>query len=381
MKQGSYIVNILFVLTCFSSFGQETEDEQPKLTVNGYIKDLLTLTYLEGVDSSYTDNLIHNRINFQWYPNSKLTGKLEIRNRLFTGDLVKTLPNYADLVDVNNDYFNLSATIEGDKAVFQTMIDRAYLQWSEEKWQLSVGRQRINWGVNVAWNPNDIFNAYSLLDFDYTERPGSDAIRYQRYIGFAGGYEFAVKMADSWEELTAAGLYKWNYKSYDIQVLGGVMQNTLVAGGAWAGNIGLTGFKGELTVIQDLNTDRTDFLASITSDYAFPNSLYLNASLLYNSAAIETAGLAFGSSPANLDIRSISSTQWSTYFQSAYTFHPLLNGSLMILFFPGDTGFLMGPMLTYSPITDIDFDVISQLYYDENQPNVSLVYGRFRFSF
>ena len=48
---------------------------------------------------------------------------------------------------------------------------------------LRIGRQRINWGVNLAWNPNDLFNAYSLIDFDYQERPGSDAIRFQYYMG------------------------------------------------------------------------------------------------------------------------------------------------------------------------------------------------------
>jgi len=361
--------------------GQE-EEEEKKLTINGYIKDMVTFTFMEGVDSALTDNLIHNRINLQWFPSEKLTGKLEIRNRVFSGDLVNTIPGYANLVDVNNDYFDLSITAEGDRVVLQSMIDRAYLQWNEEKWQLSIGRQRINWGVNLAWNPNDIFNAYSLLDFDYEERPGSDAIRFQRFIGFAGGYEFAVKMAGSWEELTAAGMYKWNTKNYDLQVLGGVMQNNVVLGGAWAGNIGLTGFKGELTYFNSLKSPDADaFLASITSDYAFPNSLYFNGSVLYNSFGENVSGLGLNSSPANLDVRSISSTKWSAYFQSAYSFHPLINGSLMVLFFPGDDGLLIGPTVTLSLITNLDFDLISQLFFNKVQPNTYLIYTRLKYSF
>ena len=84
-----------------------------------------------------------------------------------------------------------------DQMVFHIMIDRLYLQWNDDSWQFKVGRQRINWGVNLAWNPNDIFNAYSLYDFDYEERPGTDALRFQKFIGYAGGYEIAIKIADN----------------------------------------------------------------------------------------------------------------------------------------------------------------------------------------
>ncbi len=384
MKPSRRIAFIVLLLQSLVTLGQESSENESekKLAVRGYIKDLLTFTFREGTDSTLIDNLVHNRVNFEWFLSKKVTGKLEIRNRIFSGDLVKNIPGYADLIDINNDHFDLSVTADGDKVILHSMIDRAYLKWSEEKWELSIGRQRINWGVNVAWNPNDIFNAYSLLDFDYEERPGSDAIRYQRYIGFAGGYEFAVKMADRWEELTAAGLYKWNRKSYDFQVMGGVMQNNLVLGGAWAGNVGLTGFKGEVTFLEDLSQDgTTDFLASLSSDYAFTNSLYLNGSVLYNSAVNDLSAPSFGSSPANLDVRSISTTKWSSYLLASYPFHPLLSGSLMMLFFPGDSGQLLSPTFSYSPITNLDLDVIGQLFFDKEQSNVYLLYTRVRYSF
>jgi len=176
-------------------------------------------------------------------------------------------------------------------------------------------------------------------------------------------------------------MYKWNKGNYDLQVLGGVMQNNAVLGGAWAGNLGLSGFKGEFTYFNALDSTKGDaFLASITSDYSFANSLYLNGSILYNSYSRNVGGLEF-SSAANLDVRSISSTDWSAYLQSSYPFHPLLNGSLMVLFFPGDDGLILGPALTYSPATNLDFDLISQLYFDESQPDAYFVYGRLKWAF
>ena len=38
--------------------------------------------------------------------------------------------------------------------------------------------------MNLVWNPNDLFNAFSFVDFDYEERPGSDALRIQKYTGY-----------------------------------------------------------------------------------------------------------------------------------------------------------------------------------------------------
>ena len=121
-------------------------------------------------------------INFFWYPTEKLTLNTEVRTRMFHGDAVKTIPSYGNFIDVNNDFFDFSYTEDFDQMVFHIMIDRLYLQWNDDSWQLKVGRQRINWGVNLAWNPNDIFNAYSLYDFDYEERPGTDALRFQKFI-------------------------------------------------------------------------------------------------------------------------------------------------------------------------------------------------------
>jgi len=153
------------------------QDSNKKWRLDGYIKEMISLTALQDVDSLMFDNLIHNRLNVFWYPTEKLTLNMEVRTRMFHGDAVKTIPSYGNFIDTNNDFFDFSYTEDFDQMVFHTMIDRLYLQWNDASWQLKVGRQRINWGVNLAWNPNDIFNAYSLYDFDYEERPGTDALR------------------------------------------------------------------------------------------------------------------------------------------------------------------------------------------------------------
>lgn len=103
------------------------------------------------------------------------------------------------------------------------------------------------------WNPNDIFNAYSFFDFDYVERPGSDALRLQYYNSEVSSTELAVKMNRD-KQVTAAGLYKFNAFEYDFQVLGGTLNQTdYVVGCGWSGAIESVSFRGELSYFQPKN--------------------------------------------------------------------------------------------------------------------------------
>ena len=357
------------------------QDSNKKWRLDGYIKEMISLTALQDVDSLMFDNLIHNRLNVFWYPTEKLTLNMEVRTRMFHGDAVKTIPSYGNFIDVNNDFFDFSHTEDFDQMVFHTMIDRLYLQWNDASWQLKVGRQRINWGVNLAWNPNDIFNAYSLYDFDYEERPGTDALRFQKFIGYAGGYEIAIKIADNWNEFTAAAMCKWNVKGYDLQALGGIMKNNLTAGVGWAGSIGWVGFKGESSYFYTLKkTDRNAWLTSLSLDYSLPNSLYFNASVFYNSYATQQ-GNVLSLNSGNSDVRSLTPYKWNAFLQASYTFHPLFSGSLLTLVYPGNSGLFINPMFTFSPLNNFDLDLIGQIFLNKNSQNTSLAYLRLKYSF
>lgn len=379
MKKGSFL---FFFVLLYSTILFAQEEKEKTTQLSGYIKDMVSLNVPAGSDTLAVDNLIHNRLNFRWFPSNQFQFRLEVRNRIFFGDFVSFFPNYGELIDVNNDYFDASTlVVDNNDLVIHSMIDRAYAEWKRETWSLSVGRQRINWGVNLAWNPNDIFNAYSFFDFDYEERPGSDAIRFQKYRGYAGGYEIAVSMADEWDEVTAAYLYKWNKNNYDYQALAGIMRNNLVIGGGWAGSIGNAGFKGEMTYFEPLgDLDKRTFLTSVSVDYALANSLYLNGSILFNSAPLEN-GLLIQNSNANLDVRSLSPYQWSSFLQASFPAHPLINVGLSAMAFPGEAGVFINPFLTWSILSDLDLDLIGQVFAWSDGNDVYVAYVRVKWSF
>ncbi len=377
---------MVWILFPLSLLAQQSE-EDPKFTVGGYVKDMATFNFA-GEDSTLIDNLIHNRINLAWYPTQHLTGKLEFRNRIFFGDLVSLFPFYGELVDVNNDYFDLSwMPVNNDDLVIHTMIDRFYFEWNKNDWEVSLGRQRINWGMNLAWNPNDLFNAYSFFDFDYEERPGSDALRIRKYTGYASEIDFAIKAAEDFEDLTTAFKYQINKWNYDIQFIGGLMKNNITLGTGWAGNLWNAGFKGEMTYLNSLEDNEDNgFLASVSVDYLFSNSLYLNGSALYNSYGVEEPNFFLINTSSNLDIRSISPYQWSTFVQGSYPVHPLVNTGLSTIVFPSDGSVFINPFVTYSITSNLDLDLISQLFFsdsfsDSYKAQSKLFYLRLKFSY
>ena len=197
----SKLFYLLLVLLPFSLLAQE-EDES-KWEVNGYLKNLQSASLIQ-VPNFITgqselvilsNNLIHNRLNFSRSLGSKMVFNSSLRNRFLYGDL-DTPERMLEQFERGNDFFDLS--LEGSQTNWaaQTILDRFYLDIYLGDWEMSIGRQRINWGISTFWNSNDIFNAFNFTDFDYEERPGSDAFLVRKYIGFTSSIEFAIAAAD-----------------------------------------------------------------------------------------------------------------------------------------------------------------------------------------
>ncbi len=384
---------VIIIIFCFVPFvqGQSEESAESKWSFNGYLKDLATFNILDD-NTLFVDNLIHNRLNFKWYPSDSFSAYLEIRNRFFHGDLVQSLPSYSSFIDVNDDFVDMSINvIDRDNAVLHSMIDRLYIQWNPNDWEIRLGRQRINWGTNLVWNPNDLFNAYSFFDFDYEERPGSDALRIQKYTGFASGIEFAVNMAKTMEDFVGAGMWKINSGGYDMQFIGGVANENVTVGFGWAGNIKTSGFKGEMTFFQPFEVSVSDeraYLVSITWDYSFSNSLYIMWSGLYNSSGtnepsqLQTLGFTTN---RRLAAKNLTPYKFSSIAQASYPVHPLLNAGLAIMLFPGDKAMFIYPTVSWSVVQNLDLDLFGQFFWDDPgdkfESTTKLIFIRAKWSF
>ncbi len=379
-----------FLLLSINSFSQER-----KWALNGYLKDL-QMYYspkqeLVGTDiDQLNTNIIHNRLNFKWYASNTITVITEMRNRLIFGNITREFPAYKSTIDYDNGWLDLSWISADSKNWFvHSMIDRAYIDYTSGKWQFRVGRQRINWGVNLVWNPNDVFNTFSYFDFDYEERPGSDAVKIQYYTGVTSSAELVFKMGDNVHHMALAGLYRFSKWDYDFQVLSGRVGDDYIIGGGWSGDIKGGGFRGEIThFIPRNNIDNPveSTVASISGDYTLKNSLYLHAGALFNSRG--TTGKAGGMDilfNPDMSAKQLSFAKYALFGQVSFPFTPLLNGSFSGIMNPCDHSFYVGPAFTYSLQNNLELMLTGQLFFGDEGTEFGdigkLAFARIRWSF
>lgn len=383
--------SLLWILTTVPLVAQESPGwVSEHIDLNGYIKFLNT-TAFRSLDSLANDNLLHNRINLKVYANDAFTAVLEVRNRVFWGTSVQNIPGYASLVDTSVQDIDLSALVVNEPAlVALSNIDRLYADFHFNKWQIIVGRQRINWGKNLVWNPNDLFNAYNFIDFDYEERPGADALRVQYYTTASSSLEAAVNYADRWDDNTFALKYNFHRFDYDFQVLAGKYREDLVTGLGWEGALGNMGFKGEMSYFTPQHQGQGSaaaFVGSVSLDYYFKNGLLLYLSTLYNGNGItKTGSFEISQLDANsLDAKNLMPNRWSWFAQVSDALTPAINTELSVLYARELQALLLMPQFAYQLAQNWDFDITAQLFYGEQDATFSTlgnrVFLRFRYSF
>ena len=379
-----FFLTYLLLITLTTIYAQEKEE---KLVLSGYIKNLHEFSFINSLDQLQWTTLLHNRLNFKYIPAEKLTVRLEFRNRLFYGDNVKNIFGFSKFISQDHGITDLSWNIIDNKDIlFNTTIDRALINYAKGDWDITLGRQRVNWGMNLIWNPNDIFNTYNFLDFDYEERPGSDAIRVQYYLGAFSKIEVAAKKGKRADDKIVAAMYKFNKESYDIQLITGVYLNDWVIGSGWAGNLKNAGFKGEVSYFIPYETyfnSENVLSAAISVDYGFKKGLYINSSVLYNSSADEASGNIGYLLYTNLSAKNLMPYKYSGFLQLAKEFTPIFKGAVSTIYSPTNHSVIIMPTFDYSVATNWELNFTGQSFFEfENYKALgNSLFVRLRWSF
>lgn len=381
------IIRIHWILLFILVFPLRGHTQDDKLLFQGYVSNMQSVMFEHLHDNWTNDNLFHNRLQLKWFAANDITTNLEIRNRFFYGESMQ-IPGYKDLFIKDRGWADLSFDItSGTSYILNSKIDRAWIAFNFDKLNVKIGRQRINWGKTMVWNPNDIFNAYSFFDFDYVEKPGCDAIRLQYYTGSSSNLEVSVK-ADNQNRITAAGILRINPGMYDLQFFSGFLNDEdYVAGTGWAGNIKGAGFSGELTLFQprDSAFGKGDMMFSIGTNYTFKNALFLQVEFLYSSVNYNDLSFTdFYFMP--LTVKDITFTDYNIFTRLSYPFTPLLSGTFSAMYFPSIKGYFVGPSLSYSLQDNLDLSLFLQHFDGEfnklnGKQQLTLAFLRLKWSF
>ncbi|TVR75690.1 MAG: hypothetical protein EA408_00025 [Marinilabiliales bacterium] len=364
----AYIILTIFITSVlnagFVAAAGDNRIESP--TLRGYVRNMPALRLDKDFSDPSFTNLFHNRLNFRWNISSNFHLVAEGRNRLFYNTMFKDYPQYSDILGRDGGLMDLSWVWLSDGPwIGHSMADRLYADWRGDKWQVRVGRQRINWGINLVSNPNDLFNTYSFFDFDYPERPGSDAIRIQHFTGDLSRIQLAVSPARNSRKTVAAAMLGTNWRGYDVQAVTGYYRHRLALGGGWAGSIGGAGFKGEATWFHDIEeeagTDRSNIVASTGIDYMFANGTFGVVEFLYNGGYNRRPGEVFMiTEPLRPD--NIMFSKYAVTLSAQRALSPILQGRLAVMALPDiDAAFLM-PGIDYSLTRDLDLEFVGQIF-------------------
>ena len=380
MKKYLFIAVILLTV----GFRNEArgDDFKPSYEFGGYISAMPSL-YITN-DSTLWQALVHNRLNFIGYLSKNFTVSVQMRNQIITGDFVK-LMNIDKGFNKENYFFPLTLKEKfGDNYLLSSSIDRFWIQYTVDKLEIKLGRQRINWGQTFVWNPNDIFNTYNFFDFDYPERPGADAIRIQYYPNYTSSLDLAAKV-DSAGNVSGGGLYKFTKWNTEFQLLAGYFSNSnslsisdtlptfnwktedLVTGGGFSAGIGTVSLRGELSYLFSLRekSDSTNqFLASVAVDYTLGSETSMMFEFFYNSKVQLSGASLLGLYEGSQNVKTLSFTQYNIFGQVTYPIMPILKATLAGMYFFDDnlTGFFTGPSIELSLGDNLTFSTFIQTF-------------------
>ena len=346
-----------------------------------------------GINNWLSQSEIYNRINLSYNPTNIIQVKIGLRNIFNFGPTIAAYNNIFALagIDYNkistsdNGLFNLTYKIaDNNSYVLYSNFDRANISLTLNNFQVTVGRQRINWSINTVWNPNDIFNSYNYFEFNYPEKPGSDAILLQYYTGNFSSFQLAAKVGrvqsytssgtQGVKKVTAALLYNFNEWNYDFQFFGGVMEDDYTAGGGWSGSIGGAGFTGEISWFRnkkDFTNSKNVVMASSSANYTFQNSLFINFSFIYNSTGstgLANAGYGYTTASltnvfqTNLNAKNLTRSRFDLFGEVSYLATPLISLDLAAIYNPWDKSVYVGPTAEFSLTENITLKTIGQLF-------------------
>ncbi|MDZ7694675.1 MAG: hypothetical protein U5K69_26740 [Balneolaceae bacterium] len=383
----NFLPSLLFILL-LALQSATAQNNDFDIELGGYLKELGQISFDNSLSTFRYDNILHHRLESDWTLSEHLEFRADMRTRLLHGYSVNNSPGLDQFYETDPNYFDLSwVWLSGEHSILHSSIDRLHASYINGPFEMHVGRQRLNWGRTYVWNPNDLFNAYSYLNFDYEERPGVDALSAQYSWSYASSVEFGYRIADRFDQSVVGGMVRGTLGSYDYQIIGGHYLEYAVLGVGWSGYLQGAGLKGEVTYFhpeEHFFENTGHFTATTGIDYMLDSGLYLQGELLYNGGYRRQATPIMElTRPPTADNLFIARSAF--FLNGSYQFHPLVSGNMGLMGSFDRSIFIFIPQISVSVTENVDFLVLTQLLkgnaFQPFTDTPNLLYFRLKFSY
>ena len=314
----------------------------------GYYKNLLIASKSLTTEEKYYSDTQRLRLEARKnFLGDKLQIYLAYDVEGIFGDIID-LPDFDNIKDVNQKdlaFIDLDKVFV-DKSDFYAKqgLYRGYLKYYTPEFQLTAGKQRIDWGRCRFWSPMDLFNPVNPLSIERDEAVGVDALD----IGFSPGgpvqnIDLVYAPQEDYEDTSFASRLYAQSGSYDFFLMAGEFKKDEVIGGSFDGHVGEGGVRGEFTVTRADIGDNY-FRGVIGADYNLPNNVYVLGEYYYDGGG----GLTIGKHFLNLYIN--------------YEVTPLVDFYFYNIYDIDGESFFLNPEVKYNIITNLDLSAGAQIF-------------------
>ncbi|MEA3498493.1 MAG: hypothetical protein U9R16_05475 [Campylobacterota bacterium] len=224
------------------------------------------------------------------------------------------------LITDNENFYNKTE----DSNTNNSSIYRGYFKYTDDKHLVSIGLQRIPFGVGRIWNPIDIFNPIDSTSIEPQNREGVESIRYEYAIDSVSNLELAYSKDEtsfkikSYLEFADFAAVAINDNKANQDILGYEIEGEFL-------NSGIE-LRSEGGYFKDKEFDENYYKYILGGEYGFENSLTILGEYLYdNKNDLKNIGLNI-----------------------SYTITPLLNITALNIFNTDDKSYLLSTTLFYS---------------------------------
>lgn len=256
--------------------------------------------------------------------------------------------------------WDLDATSrDRDHSYIRHAIFRAYAKYYSPEFQITLGKQGIDWGVMRFYSPNDIFNTVGPIDLEREERVGVDAINLNYTLDTLGGISAVIVPSNRSDEFMAALKAYKTIQTYDVAFIASSIRHNTIIGLTFDGYLGSAGLRGEINHTH-LDNGRDFFRASVGIDYTASEKVYILAEQFFNGGVDEQLLTAFSTDfRTSRELLSVKKNLSSIWLQ--YKISPLLEFNQYLIYDWDGQSTVYNPEVKYNLTENIDLTAGVQL--------------------
>lgn len=356
---------VLFIFLLLFVFGGTAQEKKHEFS--GYLGSLHSYGY-ENVyeDNSYM-NKLNLRLNSMYTPHEHLTIDLALHGSVYQGTWIDKLPNFKGIIQPIDDFLPLSVTLQPVKLLYlHIRADRFNVQYSHKKFDLSLGRQHINWSQTFIWNVNNLFNNNTFADLDNPEKHSVDAVRLTYSPSATSMIETAVKMHADYS-ITWATMARFVRNQTEYQMQAGIYdQSDIVVGGSVVRHFNRLSLRAESSFyipMERSSYNQNILLCSASLDYVFGNNMILQAEVLYNQLRLKNLldipNLLFG---VVRNPKLLSGSEWNFGLTYSYQLSNRSRVNMIFVHTKDNNGYHFIPTYQFRLLNNLHMDVHGQFF-------------------